>query len=216
MQPKKTLAPMFLVACLLIGQASGIASTMTYFSVSFGGSTLWTEIDAPAYSFKQFLFTAPASSDSSVLQFTFRNDPGYYNLDDVVVVPVTYETTVYSPCGDVSGNLVANCSFGTGNFTDWTGSGDTGFVGVDSVSPFATLPYSGNAYEASIGPTGDTGGIYQTITTVPGMSYDISFFLEDDGCQGECTPDPTPEPAPAALFMTGLGGLGLLLVRRRR
>lgn len=73
---------------------------------------------------------------------------------------------------------VMNGGFETGDFTDWTQFGDTSFNGVCSVStcPGGYAPYVGN-YAAFFGPVGDTGGIYQDITTVPGQQYTISFYL---------------------------------------
>lgn len=216
MHPKKIVALMFLVACLLVGQGSAIASPLTYFAVSFDGTTLYSETNAPAYPFTQFTYTMRATSDTSILEFTFLQGSSYYNLDDVVVVPASAETTVYSPCDGVAGNLVSNCGFETGDFTGWTQFGDTTFDGVLTGDTYVIPNVSPNSglYMANFGSTTNSG-ISQSISTTPGTLYDISFYLENDGCGG-CTPDPTPEPAPAALFMTGLGGLGLLLVRRRR
>ncbi len=73
---------------------------------------------------------------------------------------------------------VMNGGFETGDFTDWTQFGDTSFNGVCSVStcPGGYPPYAGT-YAAFFGPVGDTGGIYQDITTVPGQQYTISFYL---------------------------------------
>ena len=74
-------------------------------------------------------------------------------------------------------NLVNNGSFETGDFTGWTVSGDTSFVGVCDVSncPGFT-PQDGN-FAAYFGPVGDTATISQTIATTPGDEYSLSFYL---------------------------------------
>jgi PEP-CTERM motif/Carbohydrate binding domain len=73
---------------------------------------------------------------------------------------------------------VLNGGFETGDFTNWTQFGDTTFNGVCDIStcPFGYPPYQGT-YSAFFGPVGDTGGIYQDITTIPGDRYTISFYL---------------------------------------
>jgi hypothetical protein len=73
---------------------------------------------------------------------------------------------------------VLNGGFETGDFTDWTQFGDTTFNGVCGAStcPLGQVPYDGT-YSAFFGPVGDTGGIYQDITTVPGQLYTVSFYL---------------------------------------
>jgi hypothetical protein len=75
-------------------------------------------------------------------------------------------------------NLVANGSFETGDFTGWTVSGDTSFTGVCDVStcPAGYAPQDGT-YAAYFGPVGDTATISQMITTTPGDSYTVSFYL---------------------------------------
>src|SRR5262249_31970278 len=79
-----------------------------------------------------------------------------------------------SECDGVDGNLVANCGFETGDFTDWTLSGDQSFMEV--------LPggYSG-CYAAFLGPTGDLGFLAQDLPTAAGESYDLSFWLRNMG-----------------------------------
>jgi PEP-CTERM motif len=78
---------------------------------------------------------------------------------------------------------VNNGGFETGDFTGWTQFGDTSFNGVCSATLGGGncpdnnyMQYEGN-YAAYFGPVGDTGGIYQDITTVPGQRYTISFYL---------------------------------------
>jgi hypothetical protein len=73
---------------------------------------------------------------------------------------------------------VNNGSFETGDFTSWTVSGDTAFVGVCDVStcPGNFAPQDGN-FAAYFGPVGDNATISQNIATTPGDSYALSFYL---------------------------------------
>jgi hypothetical protein len=71
------------------------------------------------------------------------------------------------------GNLVMNGDFATGDFTDWTLTGDTAFVFV-SGSP-------GN-FVAALTTTGLGDGLLsQSLATVAGQQYDVSFALAGDG-----------------------------------
>ncbi len=73
---------------------------------------------------------------------------------------------------------VNNGSFETGDFTGWTVSGDTGFVGVCDAStcPGGFAPEDGN-FAAYFGPVGDMATISQSIATTPGDQYSLSFYL---------------------------------------
>jgi hypothetical protein len=72
-------------------------------------------------------------------------------------------------------NLITNPGFETGNFDGWIQFGNVGFTGVD-----AGLPHSG-IFAAFLGPVGSLGFLSQTVTTTPGSSYNLSFFLQSDG-----------------------------------
>ncbi|PSB21285.1 PTPA-CTERM sorting domain-containing protein [Phormidesmis priestleyi ULC007] len=72
-------------------------------------------------------------------------------------------------------NLVSNGGFETGDFSGWTQSGNTGFTGVDSASA-----NSGN-FGAFFGPIGTPGFLSQTLATVAGQTYNLSYFLKSDG-----------------------------------
>lgn len=73
-------------------------------------------------------------------------------------------------------NLIANGGFETGDFTDWTPSGNTANIGIDDLY----YVHSGN-YGAYLGAIGTLGYLSQTITTTPGQDYDLSFWLLSDG-----------------------------------
>jgi len=99
-----------------------------------------------------------------------------------------------SICDSTSGNIVTNCGFESGSFSGWSVTGNLqggigGFyVGVDNSNP-----NSGN-YESYFGATSDysrngTGSMYgppttlsQTVAALPGQYYEISFYLDNNGC----------------------------------
>lgn len=70
--------------------------------------------------------------------------------------------------------LVTNGGFESGDFTGWTLTGNTAFTGVDSTS------HSGSD-AAFFGQVGATGSLSQTLSTVAGQVYTISFWLQDNG-----------------------------------
>jgi hypothetical protein len=75
--------------------------------------------------------------------------------------------------------LLTNGGFETGNFTGWVQTGDTTFNGVQCPGT-SSVVHGGNC-SAFFGPVADTGGIRQTLTTIPGASYIVDFWLQPDG-----------------------------------
>jgi hypothetical protein len=85
---------------------------------------------------------------------------------------------VFSPMSKAeAGNLVNNGGFETGDFSGWTQSGNTDplYTGVRAVNP-----RSGN-YAAWLGPIGSLGYLSQSVSTIVGQSYQLSYFLSNDG-----------------------------------
>jgi hypothetical protein len=99
-----------------------------------------------------------------------------------------------SICDSTSGNIVTNCGFESGSFSGWSVTGnlyggiDGNYVGVDNGNP-----NSGN-YESYFGApseygqmnSGDKYGpvttLSQTLPVLPAEYYEISFYLDNNGC----------------------------------
>jgi hypothetical protein len=85
-------------------------------------------------------------------------------------------------------NLVLNGNFATGDFTDWTLSGNLSnpYYGVSqSTSPPDTgIPPLGAAYYAYLGPDPPPTFLSQTITTTPGAEYTFSFYVSHSTYDG--------------------------------
>jgi hypothetical protein len=98
-------------------------------------------------------------------------------------------------------NIVTNGGFEAGNFNGWTLSGNTDFtngegsgnIGVDNDSA-----HSGT-YGAFFGPVGSLAYLSQNLSTVAGMTYDLSFFLLNEGSGGQSIGPVRPGGEPVGL-----------------
>src|ERR1044071_2297743 len=83
---------------------------------------------------------------------------------------------VFSLVDSASANLIENSGFETGHFSGWE-LGGSGNVGVDS-----SKPHSGS-YAAFFGEGSPI--VKQTVNTIPGASYTISFWLSNTATRGD-------------------------------
>ena len=81
-------------------------------------------------------------------------------------------------CGSTPGNLVANCGFETGTFANWTLSGTNAGPAYDGIAHGvdAMDTHSGN-FGAYLGGFGGILNLNQTIQTVPGALYTVTYWL---------------------------------------
>lgn len=86
----------------------------------------------------------------------------------VAILPLT--------ASEARANLLTNGDFGTGTFSGWSQTGNTSYTGITR-SP----TYNGNAYAAYFGQIGSDGYLSQTVATVPGTTYQISFWIQNGG-----------------------------------
>jgi len=89
----------------------------------------------------------------------------------------------------LSGELVQNGGFETGDFSDWSvvGSGSA-YNFVDNGSSSTITPHSGT-YCAVLGETGSLAYVSQTLPTRAGQSYLLSFWLLSLTYTGQTTPN---------------------------
>jgi hypothetical protein len=92
-----------------------------------------------------------------------------------------------SICDAVAGNLVANCGFETGDFTGWTLTGHdvpgelNNLYGVEGTDPLDGIAPNSGMFQTFIADlSSNPTTLSQTLATVAGGGYTITFFLAQD------------------------------------
>jgi hypothetical protein len=79
-------------------------------------------------------------------------------------------------------NLITNGGFETGDFTGWTQVGDTSYSGVcpsnDQSESCSGRDVFDGKWMGDFGAVHYQGGVMQTVATIPGQTYQISFWLQ--------------------------------------
>ena len=125
------------------------------FDATWNGSTVTTLANVAAFGWTHYSYTVTASSSSTTITFGFRQDPAYFDLDDVSVTPISTE-------------LVVNGGFESALSSGWTDNA--------SGSQFATIIHSGS-YSYRTGPTGTEKYLSQILATTAGQTYAFTFWL---------------------------------------
>jgi PEP-CTERM motif len=95
---------------------------------------------------------------------------------NVVIVALGLAAAISAPVQ--AANIVTNGSFETGDLTGWVQTGNTGFLGVQC--PGAGFVPNGSC-DLFGGAVGSDGGISQTLNTLPGRFYTVTFDFQPDG-----------------------------------
>jgi hypothetical protein len=99
-----------------------------------------------------------------------------------LAVAVGFALAVAGPAQAAPAPTLVNGGFETGDFTGWTGTGNTGFNGVFCPGP--SFSVDTGSCSAFFGPVGSVGGITQTITgLIAGDFYTLGFAFQSDGAQ---------------------------------
>lgn len=69
------------------------------FLATWNGATVTSLLNSAAFNYTHLTFNVTATSASTVLGFTFRNDPGFWDLDNVAVTAVVPEPETWALMG---------------------------------------------------------------------------------------------------------------------
>lgn len=192
--------------------------------------------------YTQFSTTFTANQGVTYVSFLFRRDPSYFAFDDAAVTLGTSGPNLLVDPGFEDGPVGSQVPVGWGNFQQTAGIGAQGVVATGG-GRGGEGPHSGNNFWDD-GAVGAYDGIYQSIATVVGQQYTLSFWLANPSSGSPysqtgngidvlayagadlpggtiiITPAPpppsVPEPATWATMVGGFGLIGGALRRRRR
>jgi hypothetical protein len=116
--------------------------TPNQFCASWNGTNLVNQYNVSASGWTNFKYTVIASATNTVLQFGFRNDPGYFGLDDVSVLPIVAPTLQAAAKASTTMQFSANTTVGATyqvqyitclSATNWTNLGPS-FIATNTTA----------------------------------------------------------------------------------
>jgi hypothetical protein len=146
----------------------------------------------PAGGFASVTVSLDSAVAATLPAGVYTTNVSFQNTSDGVAQSRQFNLTLVGP------QLVQNGGFETGDFTSWTLAGSSGsqanFVGSAASLPVTTgsgrhrtTTYDGSyyihsgSYAAFLGQSGNLAYLSQTLTTVPGQAYWLSFWLVNPG-----------------------------------
>ena len=125
----------------------------------------------------QYSKTFTAAQAATVISFLFRRDPSYFGFDDVAVTAVGSAVNLVVDPGFEAATAGTQTPPGWGNFQQTTGISAQGEVetGLGRGSQVART----GSFFWDDGAVGAYDGIYQTIPTTVGATYNLSFYLSN-------------------------------------
>jgi hypothetical protein len=128
----------------------------------------------------------------STANLTKKMKAGYPALLLAAALTLAGQAAKADVCGTIAGNVVMNCGFESGSFSNWTLSGNlqggappNSFYGVDNA-----FPNSGNSAAyfgvqggggSAVGSLGPFLALSQTLQLLPSEYYQISFYYDQNG-----------------------------------
>ena len=138
-------------------------------------ATLLNLQNATSSPLTMYSYTYTAVLSQTYITFQFRQDPSYYNLDNVSITPLG-SSTALAVNGDfegsttpMGGQLVPN---------GWTFIGQAGLQAGGTVGSGCGVSASACWHDGSVG---GVDGLFQSFATTIGSQYTISFFLANLG-----------------------------------
>jgi hypothetical protein len=160
------------------------------FKATWNGQTLLSLANATQSGYTQYTYTMTATGAASTLQFSARNDPSQWDLDNISLTAsgtssapppaaAPIGSTAAMTAGLMGAPLVTNGSFETDSFSGWTLGGNSGVSTYGPQLFIDTTPENG-PYAAALGSMGSDGTLSQTIATTAGKTYTLSFWLKNE------------------------------------